>query len=102
MEKSKIVIGTMSTLLRENLFINGKSLSCNFTGTDIFDFPISGFCSLKDCNYDKFEKRVKKLLKISNKNYTDGLEKNRSFIIFKNNKNSTINLVNSKLRSFLK
>ena len=102
MEKSKIVLGTMSTLLRENLFIDGKTLSCNFTGTDIFDFPIKGLCSLKNCNYDIFEKRVKKLLNVSNKNYLAGLEKDKSFLIFKNGKNSTIKLVNSKLKSLLK
>ena len=43
MEKSKVVIGTMSTMLRENLAINGK-IACNFMKTNIFDFPIKGIC----------------------------------------------------------
>ena len=43
MEKSKVVIGTMSTMLRENLSLGGKTFACNFTKTDIFDFPIKEF-----------------------------------------------------------
>ena len=44
MINSKVVIGTMSTMLRENLSLGGKTLACNYTKTDIFNFPIKGLC----------------------------------------------------------
>jgi len=101
MQKSEVVIGTMSTLLRENLFIGGKSLSCNFTNSSIFDFPISGLCSLKDVEFIKFEKRIKEILKISHKTYLSKIKKDPSFVVFKDAKYSTIKLVKSKLNFFL-
>ena len=67
--KSKVVVGTMSTMLRENLILNGKTLACNFTKTEIFDFPIKGICYLKNNNYFVFEKRLKHILKIDKKIY---------------------------------
>ena len=100
MQKSEVVIGTMSTLLRENLFIGGKSLSCNFTNSSIFDFPINGLCSLKDVEFIKFEKRIKEILKISHKTYLSKIKKDPSFVVFKDAKYSTIKLVKSKLNFF--
>ena len=55
---SKIVIGTMSTMLRENLSLNGKTFACNFTKTNIFDFPIDGLCFSKNMNYKNFERHL--------------------------------------------
>jgi len=101
MQKSEVVIGTMSTLLRENLFIGGKSLSCNFTNSSIFDFPINGLCSLKNVEFIKFEKRIKEILKISHKTYLKKIKKDPSFVVFKDAKYSTIKLVKSKLNFFL-
>ena len=75
MEKSKVVIGTMSTMLRENLAINGKTLACNFMKTNIFDFPIKGICFFNESNYIKFEKRLKNILQISQHNYKKLLKK---------------------------
>ena len=67
MHKSKVVIGTMSTLLRENLSLGGKTFACNFTNTNIFDFPIKGLCFSKTLiikilknNYQKYIKFLKK------------------------------------------
>ena len=47
MQKSKIVVGTMSTMLRENLALRGKTFACNFTKADIYDFPLKGICFQK-------------------------------------------------------
>ena len=101
MTKSKIVIGTMSTLLRENMFIGGKSLSCNFTGTNIFDFPISGLCFLKNCDYLEFNKTLKYILRLSYKKYLLKINRKPNYIIYKDKKETTISLVRSKLKSFL-
>ena len=103
MLKSKVVIGTMSTMLRENLSLGGKTLACNFTKTDIFNFPIKGICFLIKDNYDFFEKRLYKLLKISNRKYFIKLNKKASYVSYTNlkNKTDTINLVTKKIKSIL-
>jgi len=103
MLKSKLVIGTMSTMLRENLSLGGKTLACNFTKTDIFNFPIKGICFLDKDNYNFFEKQLNKLLKISNQKYFDKLNKNASYVSYTNlkNKTDTINLVTKKIKSIL-
>ena len=41
--KTNVLIGTTSTLLREKIALNGKVLSCNFSGLKIFDFPIKKY-----------------------------------------------------------
>ena len=51
--ESKLIIGMVSTLLRENLGAGKKILSCNFTGDDRHDFPIEGICNLKKNNFEK-------------------------------------------------
>jgi len=99
MEKSKVVVGTMSTMLRENLSIGGKTLACNFTKTEIFNFPIQGLCSLNNCNYFNFETKLKKIIKMNSKNYTNSLGKDSSFLI---HDQKTINSVVFKLKSLLK
>ena len=43
MEKSEITIGTMSTLLRENLFLKIRNFACNTSKINIYDFPIRLF-----------------------------------------------------------
>ena len=101
MQKSKIVIGTMSTMLRENLSLNGKTLACNFTNTNIFDFPIKGLCFSKNMNYENFEKQLSKIYKISLKEYYNQLSENRYYVC-KNNSYKTIELINKKLRFLIR
>ena len=102
MEKSKVVIGTMSTMLRENLAINGKTLACNFMKTSIFDFPIKGICFFNESNYIKFEKRLKNILQISQHNYKKLLKKNISYIVHKEKNLNTIDQIKFILKLFLK
>ena len=101
MQKSKIVIGTMSTMLRENLSLNGKTLACNFTNTNIFDFPIKGLCFSKNMNYENFEKQLSKIYKISLKEYYNQLSEKRYYVC-KNNSYKTIELINKKLRFLIR
>jgi len=97
MQKSKITIGTMSTMLRENLYMEGKTLACNFTKTNIFDFPIKGICSLNDNDFDKFEKRAKKIISISKNNYMNLINKKPAYLVFRHQYKNTIDLVKMKL-----
>ncbi len=101
MQKSKIVIGTMSTMLRENLSLNGKTFACNFTNTNIFDFPIKGLCFSKNMNYENFEKQLSKIYKISLKEYYNQLSEKRYYVC-KNNSNKTIELINKKVRFLIR
>jgi len=68
-EKSKISIGMMSTLLRESLALNRKVLSCNFTGSSAWNFPLKGACTLNDSSYESFKNRVKKILNLDYNSY---------------------------------
>jgi len=102
MSQSKVVVSTMSTMLRENLFMKGKILACNFTPTNIFNFPIKGICSIKNCSFKDFEKRLLYILSISKKEFFSKLQKNSSYVIENNNNYSTINTVKKRLDLLLK
>ena len=69
MEESEVLISTMSTMLRENLSLRNKILAANLTGNNIYDFPINGFFSFNDNCYEKFEKRLLSIIKMSNETY---------------------------------
>ena len=100
MTNSKVVIGTMSTMLRENLSLGGKTLACNYTKTDIFNFPIKGLCFLNNDNYNIFEKRLNRLLKISKKEYFFKISKNPSYVSYPGiiNKIKTIQLIREQIK----
>lgn len=83
--ESNVVLGTMSTLLRENLACGNKILSCNLTKSSIYNFPLKGICSLNNCEYKEFEKRLYYIFKTNKKNYFLKINKNKNFLI-KNNK----------------
>lgn len=81
---SKVVVGMMSTLLRESLSIKKKILSCNFTGCEAWDFPINGICFLKNKKYEFFEERMKKILALDFDMYKKYLDKDPSYLMITN------------------
>ena len=97
MFQSNIVVATYSTMLRENLGIGGKILSCNCTYSDIFDFPIEGICSIKNCNFQEFEKRLLDIHSISKENYFSRLSKDKYYTMEYNEKVSTIEILRKKI-----
>ena len=101
MMNSNLTIAMMSTLLRENLVLGGKILSCNFTNKKIWNFPIQGICSFNNLSFDKFEKRVLKLLSISHRSYILNLKKNPKYLIYYSKNNSTQDLLKKKIKSFM-
>ncbi len=101
MQRSKVVIGTMSTMLRENLSLKGKTFACNFTNTNIFDFPIKGLCFSDNSNYLNFEKQLQKIYKIPLKKYHKQLSKKIEYVC-QNKSHETIRLINKKLKSLIK
>ena len=84
MEESEVLISTMSTMLRENLFLRNKILAANLTGNNIYNFPINGFFSFNDNCYEKFEKKLLSIIKMSNKTYFKKIGKNTDYCIIKN------------------
>jgi len=101
--KSNLAISTMTTMLRENLSINNKILSCNFTQNKIYDFPINGISTInKICNYRYFEKRANLLLKMPRKKYLDKMRNRGKYLVNYNKEFSSIKLITNKLDNLLK
>ena len=101
MFQSNIAIGTYTTMLSENLGTGGKILACNCTYSDIFDFPIEGICSIKNCNFKEFEKRLLDIHSISKENYFSRLSKDKHYVMEYNEKISTIEILRKKIDLFL-
>jgi len=79
--ESKVTVGIISTMLGEKLSIGGKILSCNMTNLDIYNFPIKGLCSINNCTYKDFEKRLSKILRMTNNQYFDCIDRNKKYLI---------------------
>jgi len=101
MENSELTIAMTSTMLRENIGKEKKILSCNFTNNPIWDFPISGICFLKDCEFDEFEKRVLEILKATTDEYFSKLNKSPNYIMHYSKVHSAHKLISSRISSFL-
>ena len=97
MSKSKVVLGTVSTMLRENLAIGGKILSCNLTPTNIYDFPIKGICSIKNCSYNDFEERLILILRMKNKEYHSKVSNGGDYNMFFRKNYSSITKIKDEL-----
>ena len=69
MEKSEILISSMSTMLRENLFLRNKIFAVNLTGNKIYDFPKKNFYTFNENDYFKFEKKLSSLIKMKKLDY---------------------------------
>ena len=66
-----------------------------------FDFPIEGLCSIKNCNFQEFEKRLLDIHSISKENYFSRLSKDKHYVMEYNEKISTIEILRKKIDSFL-
>ena len=95
--ESKVVIGMMSSMLREKLALGGKILACNFTNLNIFDFPINKLLFLKKTKFSNFEKRLMLILNLNKKNFFNKLRSKRNFVIQNLNESNTIYKINKIL-----
>ena len=96
-KNSKVTVGNVSTLLRNKLGTGGKILSCNLTKVEMYNFPIGGICSLNNCTYLEFEKRLLEIYSISKESYFSKMDKKPDYVMRFNKNNSTINLIREKL-----
>ena len=101
--ESKVVIATMSTLLREMFSVKKKILACNFTSNKVYDFPIQGISSINfDCDYDFFRKRLDQILYLSDKKYFKLAKFKKNYDLTINQKDQTIEKIVSSIQSFVK
>jgi len=94
-----ILIGSVSTMLREKIAANGKILSCNFSGMNMFNFPINEICYLENPNYERFSKRLTELRGLDDNSFIKKLNKQNQYLINSNvDANKQIeNFINSKI-----
>ena len=63
----------------------------------MYDFPINGICTLNNCSYVEFEKRLLEIYSISKENFFSKIDKKPDYVMKFNENNSTINLIREKL-----
>ena len=101
MFQSRVAVGKGSTMLREKLSFGEKILSCNLTPTNIYNFPIEGICSIKNCNFRQFERRLLKIYSMSKKSYFSKMKKSNCYTAAYDKKNSTIKKIKKIIDYFL-
>ena len=97
--KSKVLIGCTTSMLREKLALGGKILSCNFSGLDIFDFPIKKkLCFLKNPSYKDFSESLENIINMSEEIFFKDINKAVNLLI----KNVKITDANKEVENFIK
>lgn len=85
-DKSKVSIGFNTAILKEAFGRNNKILSCNFTKYKYYDFPIKGFWTSSEENYNNFKKTFKKIYDMDNTMYLNQTKSySKSIIAFDEN-----------------
>tara|TARA_Y100000590_G_scaffold420454_1_gene523166 strand:- start:1607 stop:2092 length:486 start_codon:yes stop_codon:yes gene_type:complete len=97
---SEVTVASFTTLLKDKLAVGGKILSCNLTKVDRYNFPVNGICTLNNCSYEEFEKRLLEIYSISKESYFSKIDKKPDYVMRFNKNNSTINLIREKLLQF--
>ena len=97
MLNSKVVVSLRTTLLRDKLATGGKILSCNLTKIDYYNFSVNGICTLNNCSYEEFEKRLLEIYSISKENYFSKINAKPDYLQKFSKNYSTIDLIREKL-----
>ena len=100
-EKSRVIVSVSSTLLVEFLGFGKKVLSINLTPTNIYDFPIKGISFLKNASFNKFNNRLLKILRMSNKEYFSSLRMDKSYVYKFDKKRSSINKIQDIIDKYI-
>ena len=67
---------------------------------DIFDFPIEGLCSIKNCNYDEFQNKMNIILKMNDHEFT--LQSNhKNYLMLYNENINTIDNIKNEINKYL-
>ena len=99
--QSKVIVANMSTLLRENISCGNKILACNLTNSSSFDFPTKGICSINNCDYYDFSKRLNYIIKIDSKNYFKRVKMKKNYLIHYNKPEKCFNAIRKNIYKYL-
>jgi hypothetical protein len=80
-DKSNVVVGGFTCLLRETFGRGKKVLSCNYSGDSTLEFPIGGICLLKQKGYKIFEDRLLEIISMDIDNYKMCCNRPPSYLI---------------------
>ena len=100
MLESKLTVSLWSSMLRENIALGRKSLSINYSGNEVSNFPITGICAIKNPNFKVLEKRVLQLINMPERKYIKLLGKKDRYLINKNTSMTKKN--NKKIKELIK
>ena len=101
MLESKLTVSLWSSMLRENIALCRKSLSINYSGNEVSNFPITGICAIKNPNFKVLEKRVLQLINMPERKYIKLLGKKDRYLINKN-KSMTKKKIIKKIKELIK
>lgn len=97
--RSNVVVGGVSTMLRDKLALGGKILACNFTDFEFYDFPQKGICFMKKPKYEEFEERITNIFKMNEDDYFAQCDNKKLINI--NNSKLTFDYINEHLNQLL-
>jgi len=80
-DTADVVVGGITTLLREIFGRGKKVLSCNYSGDSTMEFPVDGICLLKQKGYQIFEDRLLELISMDVDNYKKRCHKPPSYLM---------------------
>jgi len=100
MEQSEIVVGNMSTLLRESLVLRKKIFSCNTSSKNIYNFPLNDFFYANLNSYILFKKKMNFLLNMPKNIYFKKIGKKIDYLM--NHKKSPTDSIQKFLDNELK
>jgi hypothetical protein len=98
---SNVIIGAGSTVLRELLAVGKKILVCNFSDSNIGDFPIKGICFLKKSSYATFEKRLLNIISLKKQEYFKKLSSNKNYLMHYSKSNPAYKIIEDRINSIL-
>lgn len=95
--KSKLTVAKTSTLLREIFVSNNKILSCNLTGSDLFNYPMKGICSLNNCTQSEFNKRLDEILGLSEVQYFAEFKDTKNYLVHQNDPKKVLETIKREI-----
>jgi surface carbohydrate biosynthesis protein len=104
MLQSEVTVSTYSTMLRENLSVGKKILSCNLIPTNVYDFPLKGIFSINRCEYKNFEERLLEIYHMPNKDFINLVKKNGydlNYLMEFNKDFSSIEKIKNQLKKYI-
>ena len=69
--------------------------------TNVWDFPIEGICSIRNCTYQEFEERLLQIYSMPEKDYFSKLSKDKCYLLEYDEKISTIEILKKKIDPFI-